>query len=85
MDVTGSQSASLDITELIEHEQRVIAGAPEMPIVSGECGLNRGVRLANPMVGITGPLGGDQRKSRADLPSQNPLWRIEFPTSRPSS
>jgi hypothetical protein len=31
MDVTGSQSAPLDITELIEHEQRVIAGAAEMP------------------------------------------------------
>jgi hypothetical protein len=28
-----SQSAPLDIAELVEHEQRVIAGAAEMPVV----------------------------------------------------
>jgi hypothetical protein len=33
MDVTRSQSAPLDIADLVEHEHRVIAGAAEMPIV----------------------------------------------------
>ena len=33
MDVTGSQRAPLDIAELIEHEQWVITGAAEVPIV----------------------------------------------------
>ena len=33
MDVTGSQSAPLDIAELVEDEQGVIAGAAEMAIV----------------------------------------------------
>jgi hypothetical protein len=34
MDVAGAQEASLQVTELVEAEQRVIAGAAEMPIVS---------------------------------------------------
>ena len=34
MDVAGAQVAPFQIAELIEHEQRMIAGTPEVPIVS---------------------------------------------------
>ena len=33
MDVAGPQDAALDIAELVEDEQRVIARAAEMPVV----------------------------------------------------
>src|SRR3954471_21552646 len=33
VDVAGPQGTAFEITELIEHEQRVIAGATEVPVV----------------------------------------------------
>jgi hypothetical protein len=33
MDVSGPQGAALQIAKLVEHEERVIAGAPEMAVV----------------------------------------------------
>jgi hypothetical protein len=33
VDVAGAQDTPLQIAELVEHEQRMVAGAAEMPIV----------------------------------------------------
>src|SRR3954471_22907905 len=35
VDVAGPQSAAFQVAELVEHEQRVIAGAAEVPVVGG--------------------------------------------------
>src|SRR5207253_2970489 len=35
VDVAGPQGAAFEITKLVEHEQRMIAGAAEVPVVSG--------------------------------------------------
>ena len=50
MDVAGPQGAAFEITKLVEHEQRVIAGAAEVAVVSGpflfaEGGADAGVHV----------------------------------------
>jgi hypothetical protein len=42
----GRQDAALDITKLVEHEQRVIAGAAEMAVVGAAFLLALGRALA---------------------------------------
>jgi hypothetical protein len=58
MGITGSQSAPLDIAELIEHEQRVIAGAAEMPIVGTAFLLTHDDPRWSPLVHLVDPLTG---------------------------
>src|SRR6516164_9302460 len=57
MDVTRSQSAPLDIAELVEHEYRVIAGAAEMPVVGAAFLLAIG-RLSLESISSTIVFGG---------------------------
>ena len=46
MDVARPQLTPFDIAELVEHEQRVIAGAAEMPVVGTAFLLTIGRALA---------------------------------------
>jgi hypothetical protein len=41
MDVSGPQSAPLQIVELVDYEERVIAGAPEMAVVGAPFTVRR--------------------------------------------
>ncbi len=55
MDVTRAQGASLQIAELVEHEQRVVAGAAEVPVVGAALLCAEGRALARIHVEHDGP------------------------------
>src|SRR6516165_3276781 len=87
MDVTGSQSAPLDIAELVEHEQRVIAGAAEMAVIGAAFLIAVGRALArihvehdglrrSSLVHLVDPLAGKIGESSKVLGSAQPL-RLE--------
>ena len=69
MDVSGPQGAALQIAKLVEHEERVIAGAPEMAVVGAAFLFAVGRALArihvehdrprrSPLVHCVDPLAG---------------------------
>src|SRR6516162_5760165 len=87
MDVTGSQSAPLDIAELVEHEQWVIAGTAEMAVVGAAFLVTVGRALAriqvehddlrrSPAVHLVDPLARKIGESSKVLGSAQPL-RLE--------
>ena len=94
MDVTGSQSAPLDIAELVEHEQRVIAGAAEMAVIGAVFLIALGRALArihvehdglrrSPVVHLVDPLAGKIGESSKVLGSAQPLRLEPCPSGWP--
>jgi hypothetical protein len=84
MDVARSQRTPFDIAELIEHEQRVVARAAEMPVVSAACLFAVGWALARipveydglrplPPAHFVNPLTGKIDKSGKVLRPAEPL------------
>jgi hypothetical protein len=87
MDVARPQGASLDIAELVEHEQRVIAGAAEMAVIGAVFLLAVGWAFArvhaehddlwrSPLVHLVDPLAGQIGESGKVLGLAQPL-RLE--------
>ena len=87
MDVARPQGAPLQIAELVEHEQRVIAGAAEMPVVGAAFLVAVGRALARihvehddarltPLVHLVNPPAGQIGKSGEVLGPGQPL-RLE--------
>ena len=85
--VARPQGAPLDIAELVEHEQRVIAGAAEMPVVGAAFLLAVGRALArihvehdglrrSPPVHLVDPLAGQIGESSKVLGPAQP-FRLE--------
>src|SRR5271169_7262203 len=68
--VARAQGAPLDIAELVEHEQRVVAGTAEMPVVSAAFLLAVSRALARIHV-------------EHDGPRRSPLVHLVDPLARP--
>ena len=91
VDLGEYQPVGLDIELPRDRQKRLAAkkSCANLPCVTSEpkavaTSIVDASSNPNTVVGVTGPPREDRHKFAADLPNQNPLWRIELPTIRPS-